>query len=299
MRLKALFLAAIGFWMAGFGPSVREGLAERTAPLRVLIWDEQQDAQKQVYPNYLGNFLADYLRKQDGLEVKSVSIKDPDQGLSDETIDGADVVIWWGHQKHGQVADRPVARIIDRVKAGKTGLVSLHSAHFSKPFKAAMYERFKQDVLAKLSSAVDKSKVEFLKKKEGKPEVVGEEDKDGKHVISVVAPQCGLGGVRGDAQPGHIETRLPDHPIARGVPPKFDVKQTEMYNEPFTVPEPDAVVFFETWDKGEKFRSGCCWAVGEGRVFYFRPGHETYPVFHQEETLKIVHNAVLWVAKKT
>ena len=84
--------------------------------------------------------------------------------------------------------------------------------------------------------------------------------------------------------PGHIETKLPQHPIAKGVPAKFDVKQTEMYNEAFTVPEPDQVVFFETWDKGEKFRSGCCWALGQGRVFYFRPGHETYPVFHHRTT---------------
>ena len=61
----------------------------------------------------------------------------------------------------------------------------------------------------------------------------------------------------------------------------------------------DAVVFFETWDKGEKFRSGCCWALGQGRVFYFRPGHETYPVFHQEETLRVIHNAVLWSGKRT
>jgi trehalose utilization protein len=52
-------------------------------------------------------------------------------------------------------------------------------------------------------------------------------------------------------------------------------------------------------DKGEKFRAGCCWTVGEGRVFYFRPGHETYPVFHQDETLRIVHNAALWVGKRT
>jgi len=104
---------------------------------------------------------------------------------------------------------------------------------------------------------------------------------------------------RADAQPGHLETKLPDHPIAKGIPAKFDVPKTEMYNEVFTVPDPDAVVFFETWDKGEKFRSGSCWALGEGRVFYFRPGHETYPVYHQDETLKIVHNAVLWSGKRT
>lgn len=271
---------------------------ESRSPVHVLIWDEQQEAQKQAYPNYLGNHLAEYLKKQEGIEVRSVGIKDPEQGLSDENIDWAEVVVWWGHQKHGQVADKPVARIIERVKAGTCGLVALHSAHWSKPFKAAMFERAKQDILAKVPEA-DRARVEFVKNKEGKPEELGREEKDGKIVITMRVPNCGLGGVRADGAPGHLETKLPDHPIAKGVPAKFDVKQTEMYNEAFTVPEPDAVVFFETWDKGEKFRSGCCWNVGAGRVFYFRPGHETYPVFHQDETLKIVHNAVLWSGKRT
>ena len=283
-----------------FGLMAAPALTRETpAPLKVLIWDEQQEAQKQVYPNYLGNWIAEHLNKQEGIQTKSVSIKDPDQGLTDENIEWADVVIWWGHQKHDKVADAPVAKIVERVKAGKCGLIALHSAHYSKIFRAAMYERFKLDVLAKLPATVDKAKVEFVKKKLGKPEVVSEEDKDGKHLITIVVPNCGLGGVRADGAPGHIETKLPDHPIAKGVPAKFDVKQTEMYNELFTVPDPDTVVFFETWDKGEKFRAGCAWALGEGRVFYFRPGHETFPVFHQEETLKIVTNAVLWSGKRT
>ncbi|HEV3027953.1 MAG TPA: ThuA domain-containing protein [Planctomycetota bacterium] len=293
--MNRLFTAALALGLMTAPALTREN----AAPLKVLIWDEEQEAQKQVYPNYLGNWIAESLNKQEGIQTRSVSIKDPDQGLSDENIEWADVVVWWGHQKHGQVADAPVAKIVDRVKAGKCGLVALHSAHWSKPFKLAMLERFKQDVLAKLPATVDKSKVEWVKKKEGKPEVLSEEEKDGKHVITIVVPNCGLGGVRADGAPGHLETKLAQHPIAKGVPATFDVAKTEMYNEPFTVPEPDAVVFFETWDKGEKFRSGCCWALGEGRVFYFRPGHETFPVFHQEETLKVVHNAVLWSGKRS
>jgi trehalose utilization protein len=268
------------------------------AALKVLVWDEQQEAQKQVYPNYLGNHLAEHLKKQEGIEVRSVSIKDPDQGLSNENVDWADVVIWWGHQKHGAVADAPVARIIDRVVAGTCGLVAVHSAHYSKPFKAAMDARFRQDVLARIPAA-DRPNVQFEKWKEGPPALNRVEAGDGKIRIKYVAPACGLGGVRADGATGHLETKLPQHPIAKGVPAKFDVKQTEMYNEAFVVPEPDQVVFFETWDKGEKFRSGCCWAVGQGRVFYFRPGHETYPVFHQEETLTVIHNGVLWSGKRT
>jgi trehalose utilization protein len=293
--MNRLLIAALALGLMTAPALTREG----RAPLKVLVWDEQQEAQKQVYPNYLGNWIAEYLNKQEGIVTRSVSLKDADQGLSDENIEWADVVIWWGHQKHGQVADAPVHKIVERIKSGQCGLIALHSAHWSKVFKAAMEERFKQDVLAKLPATVDKSKVDFVKKKEGKPEVLSEEDKDGRHVVTVIAPNCGLGGVRADGASGHLETKLPDHPIAKGIPAKFDVKQTEMYNELFTVPEPDAVVFFETWDKGEKFRSGSCWALGQGRVFYFRPGHETFPVFHQEETLKVVHNAVLWSGKRT
>ena len=267
------------------------------AALHVLIWDEQQEAQKQAYPNYLGNHLAEHLKQQAEIEVRSVGLKDPDQGLSDENIDWADVVVWWGHQKHGAVADKPVAKIIERVKEGKCGLVPLHSSHYSNPFKLAMFERLKQDILSRMPEA-DRAKVEFVRLKEGAPGAVRVETKEGKVVVTVFPPLCGLGGVRADGQPSHIETKTPDHPIAKGVPAKFDVKQTEMYNEAFTVPTPDTVVFFETWDKGEKFRAGCSWTLGQGRVFYFRPGHETYPVFHQEETLKIVHNAVLWAGKR-
>lgn len=268
------------------------------APLKVLVWDEQQKEQQQVYPNFLGNHLADHLKKQEGLEVRSAAFGDPDQGLTDENVDWADVVVWWGHQKHGQVADKPVARIIERVKAGKCGLVPVHSAHYSKVFKSAMFERQKQDLLAKIPE-VERGRVEFVKQpKLGKPAEVSREEKDGKIVITVVAPECGLGGWRSDGLPSHVETKAPDHPIAKGLPARFDIPKTEMYNEDFKVPEPDTVVFFETWDKGEKFRAGCCWQLGQGRVFYFRPGHETFPVFHQAETLKVIHNAVLWAGKR-
>lgn len=269
-----------------------------TAPLRVLVWDEQQEAQKQAYPNYLGNHLAEHLKKQEGLEVRSVSIKDPEQGLADANVDWADVVVWWGHQKHKDVADAPVARIVERVQEGKCGLVSVHSAHYSKPFKRAMDARLRQDVLARMPEA-NRAGVEFERWKEGAPGMSRVEHADGKTRVKYIAPACGLGGVRADGAPSHVETKLPKHPVAEGIPARFDIPQTEMYNEVFTVPEPDAVVFFETWDKGEKFRAGCCWALGQGRVFYFRPGHETYPVFHQEETLRIIRNAVLWSGKRT
>jgi trehalose utilization protein len=109
-------------------------------------------------------------------------------------------------------------------------------------------------------------------------------------------PQCVFPSWRADGAPGRVTTLLPAHPIAAGLPEKWDVMNTEMYNEPFHVPEPDAVVFEERWDKGEHFRSGCAWQVGQGRVFYFRPGHETYAVYRQINCLKVIDNAVRWVS---
>src|SRR5262245_18239001 len=130
------------------------------AALKVLIWDEQQEAQKQSYPNYLGNHLAEHLKKQEGLEIRSVNIKDPDQGLADDNVDWAGVGVWWGTRKHKDVADAPVAKIVDRIHKGKCGLVARHSAHWSKPFTQAMEARHKHDILSRIPAA-DRGNVEF------------------------------------------------------------------------------------------------------------------------------------------
>ena len=130
--------------------------------------------------------------------------------------------------------------------------------------------------------------------KKGDPLSPAVEKVDG--VWRLVLPACVFPSWRADGAPGHITTLMPQHSIAAGLPAAWDVAKTEMYAEPFHVPQPDAVVFEEKWDKGEHFRSGCVWRVGKGTVFYFRPGHETYPVFQQAETLRVISNAVRWVS---
>jgi len=72
-----------------------------------------------------------------------------------------------------------------------------------------------------------------------------------------------------------------------------------MYAEPFHVPEPDEVVLEERWASGNWFRSGMVWNLGKGRVFYFRPRHETYAVFKEKLVLQILENAVRWLASKS
>lgn len=85
-----------------------------------------------------------------------------------------------------------------------------------------------------------------------------------------------------------------NHPIVRGLSEYIEIPHEEMYGEKFHIPEPDELIFISWFEKGEVFRSGCTFKRGNGKVFYFRPGHETFPVYHQPEILKVIGNAVEW-----
>lgn len=86
----------------------------------------------------------------------------------------------------------------------------------------------------------------------------------------------------------------PNHPIAAGLPPFFELENEEMYGEHFSVPEPLETVFISWFQGGEVFRSGLTYKRGAGNVFYFRPGHETYPTYHDANVCKVLRNAVNW-----
>ena len=86
----------------------------------------------------------------------------------------------------------------------------------------------------------------------------------------------------------------PNHPICRSLPAHIELEHEEMYGEPFGVPEPLETVFVSWFQGGEVFRSGCTWRRGAGRIFYFRPGHETYPTYHQPHVRRILVNAARW-----
>ncbi len=302
LRSGSLALLPVLIWTY-FLTAMATPAAPAPASVRVLVWDEQQPQQKQAYGDkFLGETIAAHLSTQSGLIVRNVSLTSPNQGLDDTTLAATDVLIWWGHIKHPFVTDENVERIVRRVRAGKLGLVVLHSAHWSRPFVRLMQERAKDDALAKIPAGERATaKFEYFNQNPlGKvparnaPLTPSLQQADG--VWKLTLPGCIFPAYRGDGAPSHVTTLLPDHPIAQGLPVKWDIPQTEMYDEPFHVPTPDAVVFEERWDKGEHFRSGCVWKVGQGRVFYFRPGHETYPVFKQKETLRVVENATRWLA---
>jgi trehalose utilization protein len=128
------------------------------------------------------------------------------------------------------------------------------------------------------------------------PSVERRTESDGTIVLKFNLPNCCFPAYRADGKPSHVRVLLPKHPMAKGLPEQFDIPHTEMYDEPFHVPAPDEVVFEERWDNGERFRSGSVWRVGKGRVVYFRPGHETFDVYKQPETLQIVENIARWLA---
>ncbi|PWC55948.1 ThuA domain-containing protein [Azospirillum sp. TSO22-1] len=88
----------------------------------------------------------------------------------------------------------------------------------------------------------------------------------------------------------------PGHPVAAGIGDHIELAQEEMYGEPFDVPPPDELVFLSWFRGGEVFRSGCGWRRGMGRVFYFRPGHETFPTYHHPQIQRVIANAVRWAA---
>lgn len=86
----------------------------------------------------------------------------------------------------------------------------------------------------------------------------------------------------------------PNHPITEGIGDYIELEREEMYGEPFGIPEPETLVFVSWFTGGEVFRSGCCYTRGQGKIFYFRPGHETLPTYHNREIQQVIGNAVRW-----
>lgn len=270
------------------------------SPVRVLVWDERQEEQKQAYQGkYLGDTIAAHLQQQEGITVQSLGLNSPEQGLSNATLEQTDVLIYWSHKKNADLDNARADEIVRRVKEGRLSLVVLHSAHWSKPFVKLMQARAIDDAKKQLGPGK-----EFALRYENPigtvpkindpltPRLTGSAEN-----LTLELPLCVFPAWRADGAASEMVTRKPQHPLAKGIPAKWKIAKTEMYAEPFHVPQPDEVIFEEHWAKGEHFRSGCLWNIGKGRVFYFRPGHETYPIFLQAEPLQVLENAARWLGK--
>jgi trehalose utilization protein len=88
----------------------------------------------------------------------------------------------------------------------------------------------------------------------------------------------------------------PGHPIVEGLNEYFEIPREEMYGERFDIPAPETLVMVSWFQGGEVFRSGCCYQRGKGKIFYFRPGHESFPTYHQMEVQRVIINGVRWAA---
>ncbi len=296
--MRSLLLGLLVICVASF-------TAAAEAPIRVVVWDEQQPAQKAAYENFLGNAIADHLSKQPGLRVISANINQPDKGIPGSLLDNTDVLVWWGHGRHNEITPAISADVVARIKKGQLALIALHSAHWANPFVEAMNERTKDDARRRYPDPANGPAVKFeFVAPNGRFVPTADSLKTpafyamkrgAQLTVRVDLPNCVFPSYRADAKPSTVTVLKPDHPIAKGLPLSFEIPQTEMYADPFHVPDADEVLFEEKWAAGESFRSGLIWKLGEGRVFYFRPGHETYPVYKQDVPLKIVTNAVNWL----
>ncbi len=218
--------------------------------IRVTVWNEFRHEREggdatECYPDGIHAVLAEAFESQ-GFDVRTATLDEPEHGLTESVLDETDVLTWWGHKAHDEVADEVADRVQRHVLDGM-GLLVLHSGHFSKPFKRLM------------------------------------------------GTTCDLKW-RNEGERERLWTVESRHPIADGVDEHVVVPETEMYGERFDVPAPDELVFLSWFEGGEVFRSGCCYRRGSGRIFYFRPGHETYPIYRQSEIRRILGNAVEWAA---
>jgi trehalose utilization protein len=217
------------------------------------VWNENRHEQidpavRERYPEGIHGAVAAAVREHLGADARvRVATQDqPGQGLPPEVLDDTDVLTWWGHIAHEEVADELVDRVRARVLAGM-GLVVLHSAHFSRIFRR------------------------------------------------LLGTSCALRW-RGDGERELVWTVAPGHPVAAGVPNPLVIPEQEMYGEHFDVPPPEDLVFISSFEGGEVFRSGCGWTRGAGRIFYFSPGDEHFPVYHHPHVRRVVANAVRWCA---
>jgi trehalose utilization protein len=88
----------------------------------------------------------------------------------------------------------------------------------------------------------------------------------------------------------------PGHPCVKGIDDDFILPHEEMYGEFFDIPEPECTFLISSFSGGEVFRSGCTWTRGAGKVVYFRPGHETFPTYHDPNVLKVIENCIRYAA---
>ncbi len=114
-----------------------------------------------------------------------------------------------------------------------------------------------------------------------------------KPFTRLMGAPCSLGW-REEGDREYVWVCNPSHPIAQGIDRCIKLEHEETYSEPFSIPEPTELVFIGSFEGGEVLRSGCCYRRGYGKIFYFQPGHETYPTYYNPDVIKVIRNAICW-----
>ena len=218
--------------------------------IRVLVWNEffheaNQERIAKIYPDGIHNTIKEFLQCDD-IQVKTATLQDENCGITKEILDETDVLIWWGHVYHDQVPFEIAYMIKDAVLSGM-GMIFLHSAHHSRPFRELLG-----------------TSANLTWRESGDSELVWVTD--------------------------------PSHPITQGINYAISLPHEETYGEPFVIPTPDKLLFIGSFSGGEVFRSGCLFERGNGKIFYFQPGHEAFPTFKVPEIQTVIRNAVRYVA---
>ena len=205
--------------------------------------EKKDQKAKDIYPNGIHSALKEAL-ECDEILIKTVTLDDENCGITDELLEDTDVMLWWGHLAHHEVPDEIAQKVKEAVLRGM-GMVFLHSAHHSKPFKMLM------------------------------------------------GTSCNLTW-RENGDRELLWVCNPAHPIAKGIDRFIHIEHEETYGEPFGIPEPDELIFIANFEGGEVMRGGCCWRKENGKVFYFQPGHETFPIYYNKDVIKVIKNAINW-----
>ncbi len=219
--------------------------------IRVTVWNEfvherSEERIAKIYPNGIHGAIAEFLGREEDITVRTVTLQDENCGITQKLLQETDVLIWWGHLAHHRVPDEVAYMVRDAVLDGM-GLICLHSAHHSKPFRYLL----------------------------GTSCNLTWRESDDEEILWVIEPS---------------------HPITRGIDRYFVLPHEETYGEPFVIPTPDKLLLIGHFSGGEVFRSGCLYQRGNGKIFYFQPGHESYPTFHRSEVQTVIRNAVRFLA---
>ena len=244
-------------------------------PVRVLVWDEApHHAPKSVYPSSINGAIAEGLNEMGSgmIAARTANLDDPDQGITEASLAEADVLIWWGHARHDEVADDKADLIKAAVHKG-LGFIPLHSAHYSKPFRRVL------DCTGHLYGGW----------REAEPADTEE--------LRVCAPKHPITqGVSDFVLPAEEMYGAPF-----GIPPF----QTMIFQSYFPLGGEYFPSFVTTVGDGidPAFTTGSGKGAnrgfGAGRVFYFRPGHEAFPTYYDANVKQILHNGVLWAAGRS